>query len=121
MRTGQTAVLAVAALIASAGFGNSSSKLTPDEIKTTFFNGNKFTAATPSGVTFNMVFSRDGKVVRQPTGNGGAKGEGTWKLTSDGFCTSWKRSRQSCFIVLPDGQNKWSVIRGTDVMATWSK
>jgi hypothetical protein len=121
MRTGQTAVLAVAAMIASTGFGSSSSKLTPDEIKTTFFNGNKFTAATPSGVTFDMVFSRDGKVVRQPTGNGGAKGEGTWKLTKEGFCTTWKGAKANCFRVLTAGDNKWSVMKGTTVVATWSK
>jgi hypothetical protein len=37
-------------------------KLTPDAIKTTFFTGQEFTAATPSGVKFKMVFTLTAKL-----------------------------------------------------------
>ena len=96
-------------------------RLAPNDIKTTFFNGQEFTAATPSKVKFKMVFTPDGKASREPLGKAGAKGEGTWKLDQHGFCTSWKGSAPSCYIVLPSGQNKWSVMKGSTLMAVWTK
>src|SRR5271169_1917614 len=62
-------------------------KLAPADIQTTFFNGTSFTAATNSNVKFKMTFAADGKMKREPIGVGG-KGEGTWKLSKDGFCTT---------------------------------
>ncbi len=59
------------ALLATQSFA--ADKLTPDVIKTTFFNGQEFTAATPSGLKFKMVFTQDGKVTRTPAGNYGPK------------------------------------------------
>ena len=97
-------------------------KLTPEQIQSTFFNGQPFTASTNSSVKFKMTFSADGKMKREPTGgNGGAKGEGTWKLSKEGFCTTWKNAGANCFTVLSAGDNKWSVLKGSTVLATWSK
>ena len=96
-------------------------KLTSAEIKSTFFDGQPFTAATPSGVKFKMVFAADGKVSREPVGRAGAKGEGTWKLDQEGFCTAWKGQKPNCFIVLSSGANKWSVMKSSTLMAVWSK
>ena len=96
-------------------------KLAPDAIKTTFFNGQEFTAATPSGLKFKMVFTVDGKVTRTPAGNYGAKGEGSWKLFKDGFCTTWKRDKQHCYTLVTAGDNKWSVMQGPSMKAAWSK
>ena len=59
-----------------------------------------------------MVFTADGKVSRQPAGNAGSKGEGTWELSKDGFCTTWKNAKRSCFTIVNSGPNKWSVMRG---------
>jgi hypothetical protein len=96
--------------------------LAPKDIQATFFTGQPFTAATPSNVKFKMVFTADGKVMREPVSKtGGAKGEGTWKLTNDGFCTTWKGSKANCFRVITAGDNKWSVMKGTTVVATWTK
>jgi hypothetical protein len=95
-------------------------KLSPAEIATTFFNGQPFTAATPADVKFKMTFTADGKMKRAPIGNG-RKGEGTWKLSKDGFCTAWKGAKDTCFTVVSAGNNKWSVLRGATIMATWSK
>jgi hypothetical protein len=97
-------------------------RLAPKDIQDTFFTGQAFTAATPSNVKFKMVFTPDGKVVRDPVARtGGAKGEGTWQLNQDGFCTTWKGSKANCFRILTAGDNKWSVMKGTSVVATWTK
>ena len=71
--------------------------LAPNEIQATFFTGQPFTAATPSNTKFKMVFTPDGKMTREPLAKSGAKGEGTWKLSKDGFCTTWKGSKANCF------------------------
>jgi hypothetical protein len=96
-------------------------KLAPNDIQTTFFTGQPFTAATNSNVKFKMTFTADGKMTRVPAGGGGAKGEGTWKLSKDGFCTTWKGAGANCFTVVSAGDNKWSVLKGSTIMATWSK
>jgi len=95
-------------------------KLAPADIQNTFFDGKPFTATTPSNLKFKMTFTADGKMKRQPIGTG-SRGEGTWKLSKDGFCTMWKGGRDSCFTVLSAGDNKWSVLKGSTIMATWSK
>ena len=101
--------------------GLGAGRLAPNEIQATFFNGQPFTSSTPSNIRFTMVFTPDGKVARQPLGNAGLKGEGTWKLDKDGFCTTWKGSKPNCFIVSASGDNKWTVLKGTATMAVWSK
>ena len=120
MRTG-IAAIASGLLLAASADGHAATKLTSSEIQTTFFNGQPFTAATPSGVKFKMVFHPDGKMTRQPVAKAGAKGEGTWKLDKDGFCTTWAGQKPSCFAVLASGQNKWSIMKSSTLMAVWSK
>ena len=50
-----------------------------------------------------------------------SKGEGTWKLSKDGFCTTWKGSKANCFTLVTVDKNKWSVVKGSTAVATWSK
>src|ERR1700741_1548679 len=95
--------------------------LAPNEIQSTFFTGQAFTSSTPSNIKFKMVFTADGKMTREPVGTAGAKGEGTWKLSKDGFCTTWKGAKPNCFRLLTAGDNKWSVVNGSTAVATWSK
>jgi hypothetical protein len=95
--------------------------LGPSEIQATFFTGQPFTASATSG-KFKMVFTADGKMTREPVAKtGGVKGEGTWKLTKDGFCTTWKGSTANCFRIQTAGDNKWSVMKGTTAIGTWTK
>ena len=96
-------------------------KACADDIKSTFFNGQPFTASTMSNVKFKMTFSADGKMKREPAVGGGGKGEGTWQLSKDGFCTTWNGSKANCFTVMSAGDNKWSVLKGSTILATWSK
>ena len=105
----------------SVATGHAAGRMTPTEIQSTFFTGQAFTAATPSNVRFKMTFAPDGKVMREPVGSSGAKGQGTWKLSKEGFCTKWQGGQSNCFAVLPSGSNKWSVLKGTAIVATWSK
>jgi len=95
--------------------------LAPNEIQATFFNGQPFTASTPSNVKFKMVFTPDGKMTRAPLAKVGARSEGTWKLSKDGFCTTWKGSSERCFKLMSAGSNKWSVMQGSTAIATWTK
>ena len=107
-------------LVAPAFAAPAATKLAPKDIQTTFFNGQPFTAATNSNVKFKITFTADGKMTRV-SDNGGAKGEGTWTLSKDGFCSTWKGAGANCFTVVSDGNNKWSVLKGSTIMATWSK
>jgi hypothetical protein len=113
--------LATAALIAGAAAAPAVTKMTPNEIQATFFNGQPFTSSTTSNIQFKMVFMPGGKMTREPAGKSGIKGEGTWKLSKDGFCTTWKGSKENCYTLMAGGNNKWSVVKGTAAMGTWSK
>jgi hypothetical protein len=113
-------VLVGAAALASV-MPAAAAELPPNEIQSTFFTGQPFTSSTPANVKFKMVFTSDGKMTREPAAKSGAKGEGTWKLSKDGFCTTWKGSKANCFRIVTAGDNKWSVMKGTTVVATWTK
>jgi hypothetical protein len=96
-------------------------KLAPKDIQATFFTGQPFTAATPSNVKFKMVFTPDGKATREPMGKAGIKGQGTWKLSTDGFCTAWSGATPNCYTLVASGDNKWSVMNRQTLAAIWSK
>jgi hypothetical protein len=112
-------LVAATAVIASIGPALAAA-LAPNEIQTTFFTGQAFTASA-TNIKYKMVFAADGKMTREPVGGGGSKSEGTWKLTKDGFCTTWKGSKANCYRIETAGDNKWSVKKGTTVVATWTK
>ena len=118
--TALSAVLVTSAVAAPAPAKPAATKLAPADIQSTFFDGKPFTATTPSNLKFKMTFTADGKMKRQPIGTG-SRGAGTWKLSKDGFCTMWKGGKDSCFTVVSAGDNKWSVLKGSTIMATWSK
>jgi hypothetical protein len=119
-RIGAIAILASAVLLGTTS-GHAATRLTPAEIQAAFFTGQPFTASTPSGVKFKMVFTADGKVTREPVGKTGAKGEGNWKLDTTGFCTTWKNQKPNCYEVLANGPNKWSIMKTSNLVAVWSK
>jgi hypothetical protein len=110
-----------AAAVLLAGVALAASKLSPKEIQAEFFDGKPFTAATTSGTKFKMTFATDGKVVREPQDKAGQKGEGTWKLSKEGFCTTWQGKSSTCYTLVNVDKNKWSVVKGATTMAVWSK
>jgi hypothetical protein len=114
-------IAAVAVLLTTIGAAAQPAKLAPTDIQTTFFNGQPFTASTLSNVKYKMTFMADGKMKREPIGSGN-KGEGTWKLSKDGFCTTWGGATMSnCFTLVNAGANKWSVMKGSTIQAIWTK
>jgi hypothetical protein len=112
-------LVAATAVIASIG-PTLAAPLAPNEIQATFFTGQAFTASA-TNIKYKMVFTADGKMTREPVGGAGSKGEGTWKLSKDGFCTTWKGSKANCYRLEAAGDNKWSVRKGTTSVATWTK
>jgi len=68
-----------------------------------------------------MVFRRRRQDDREAGRYCGLKSEGTWKLSKDGFCTTWKGSKPNCYRLLTAGDNKWSVMQGATAVATWTK
>jgi len=107
--------------ISQAAFGApASGTLAPKDIQSTFFTGAPFTG-TSGSVKYKMTFSADGKTAREPIGGSGSKSEGTWKLSKEGFCTTWKGSKANCFRVSLAGDNQWAILKGTQKVATWSK
>jgi hypothetical protein len=114
---------AICALVAGAGLACAApaGKLAPSDIQSTFFTGQPFTSSTPQNIQYKMLFTADGKMTREPLGKAGVKGDGTWKLSKDGFCTTWKNSPQNCFTLVSAGENKWSVMKGNSLIGTWSK
>jgi hypothetical protein len=68
-----------------------------------------------------MTFMPDGKMTREPLGRPGAKSEGTWKLSADGFCTTWGGSKQNCYRIQANGANKWAIMVSMQPIAYWSK
>jgi hypothetical protein len=108
-------------------------RIAPKDIETLFFNGKPFTASTTSNVKYRMVFSADGTMTREPMAKSGSKSkakssaspgpktEGTWKLSADGFCSTWKDSKENCYRVHENGANKWAVVVSTQAVAYWSK
>jgi hypothetical protein len=96
-------------------------KLSPEQIRATFFTGAEFAATTPSGIKFKMRYTADGRALRVPIGNGGSRSEGSWKLDETGYCTTWEGGKPICFTVIAADNNKWSVMVGSAIIATWSK
>ncbi len=115
-----TTGIAIASTLLS-GVAIAATKLTPAEIQATFFNGAEFISASPSGTRYKMTFTADGKAVRVPAAGVGSKSEGTWKLDDNGYCRTWKGGKPDCFTVVATDKNKWSVMKGAAVSATWSK
>jgi hypothetical protein len=115
----------VALLLFGAGPAFAGEPMSASDIKTTFFNGQPFTASSPTGTKFTMTFTPDGKMTRTALAPSGKTNVGTWKLSTTGFCTSWEHAKQNCFTVIPNAENKWSIqhIATTIVttVAVWSK
>ena len=112
--------LAAGLLAGTTASGFAADVMAPKDIQASFFNGQPFTASTPSNIKYTMTAMPDGKITREPVGKAGVKGEGTWKLSKDGFCTAWKGSQSNCFRLLA-GDKTWSVMKGTTLLAVWTK
>jgi hypothetical protein len=107
--------------VSSVGTARPATLVPPKLIQAMFFTGEPLIAATTSGTKFKMTFAADGKITREPQDKAGQKGEGTWSLSEEGFCTSWKGSAANCYTLVNVDKNKWSVVKGATTVAVWSK
>jgi hypothetical protein len=66
-----------------------------------------------------------GTMTREPLAQSGRMDTGTWKLNANGFCSTWRHAKPSCFTVIPKGENKWLIQKTATTIATtvavWSK
>ena len=99
------AIFATALFLVSTNVADAAT-LSPKEVQAEFFNGQPFTSSTLSNTKFTIVFRADGKVTRKPQGTTGVGGEGTWKLSKDGFCTTWKGSKENCYTLVGETDNE---------------
>jgi len=74
-----------------------------------------------TNIKYKMIFSADGKMNASRMRRWWFKRRRHLELTKEGFCTTWKGSQPNCFRILTAGDNKWSVVKGTTVVATWTK
>jgi len=74
-----------------------------------------------SGTFGPHTYEVNANYYREPAGKAGVKDTGTWKLDKTGFCTTWKGSKTNCFVIVTAGENKWSVMKGSEAIAVWSK
>ena len=121
----RAAPFAVMCLLVAASGAVAAEPMAPSDIQATFFNGQPFTASTPGGTQFKMIFTPNGKISREPLAQSGYKNNGTWKLDAKGFCTSWNQAKATCYTIIRSGENKWSVQKRATTIATtiavWSK
>jgi hypothetical protein len=101
-------LLVFAVILFGASAALAAEPVAPNEIKATFFTGQRFTAASPSGTKFKITFTPDGKMTRESLEQSGNGSAGTWQLSAKGFCTAWGHSKPNCFTVVPSGDNQWS-------------
>jgi hypothetical protein len=124
-RAFQLARWVLVAMLCGAHAASAAEPMAPADIRTTFFNGQPFTATSPSGTKFTMIFTPDGKMTREPLEQSGTKSAGTWKMNAKGFCTAWGHVAPTCFTVVPGGENKWMVQKAATTIAmtvaVWSK
>ena len=85
-------VIAISMLV-GASAALAAEPMAPNDIKATFFTGQPFTAASPSGAKFKITFTSDGKMTREPLEQSGKASAGTWKLSAKGFCTAWSHAK----------------------------
>ncbi|MDQ0468927.1 hypothetical protein [Labrys wisconsinensis] len=94
--------------------------LTPDQIKTTFVTGVPFTAETLAGKARTITLKADGSA--EVVSKGQKKGEtGKWRLSTDGYCSTWGKGTENCFLIKKVGKKYAVMTAKKEVVAHWSK
>lgn len=100
-------------------------KLSGDQIKSQWFDGQPFIATGPDGTAYKMVFTADGKSARIAV-NASKKARptsGFWRVIAEGYCSRWAGSnREKCFNVRPAKEDGQTIVRfGQQIAATWKR
>src|SRR6187200_2547587 len=78
--------------------------LTPDEIKSTFATGDPFTATSAGGTAKTITLNPDGTSTVKSKGKKKAAESGKWRLSADGYCSTWGKGSENCYLVKADGK-----------------
>lgn len=100
-------------------------KLTGEQIKSNWFDGQPFIATGPDGKAYKMVFTPDGKSARIAV-DASKKAKptvGFWRVIAEGYCSRWTgTNREKCFNVRPGQEAGQTVVRfGQQIAATWKR
>ncbi len=94
--------------------------LSPDAIKATFGNGVPFSSTSPSGARYTLTLKPDGTAARAPK-QSKAPTPGKWRLSKDGYCSTWSSGKENCFTIQQNG-TKYSVLDSHGKLAAvWSR
>lgn len=99
-------------------------KFSGEKIKAAWFDGQPFTATSPDGTAYRMVFTPDGKSTRLPlAGKKPRPTLGFWRVIAEGYCSRWAGSnREKCFNVRLSEDGAQTIVRfGQQVAGTWSR
>src|SRR5262249_6348322 len=93
--------------------------LTPDEIKTIFGTGAPFTTESASGKKKTLTLSPDGsaKVISKDKK---ATESGTWRVSADGYCSTWGKSTENCYLIKKVGKKFEVLTPKKALVARWS-
>ena len=92
--------------------------LTPREIGATFATGTPFSSTTPSGTSYSIVLKSDGSASRTPSRSKTAI-TGTWRLSTDGYCSTWGKSAENCYRVEKDAGRYKVFDKSGSTVAYW--
>jgi hypothetical protein len=92
--------------------------LTPREIGATFATGTPFSSTTPSGTSYSIVLKSDGSASRTPSRSNTAIA-GTWRLSTDGYCSTWGKSAENCYRVEKDAGRYKVLDKSGSTVAYW--
>ncbi|TBW36458.1 hypothetical protein EYW49_14060 [Siculibacillus lacustris] len=100
-------------------------KLSGEDIRRLWFDGQPFLSTGPDGTAYRMVFTADGKSARLAA-DAGKKAKptiGFWRVIAEGYCSRWTGSnREKCFNVRKGQDGKDTVVRfGQQIVATWKR
>jgi hypothetical protein len=94
--------------------------LTPDEIKAIFATGAPFTAESAGGTKRLLTLNPDGTAKIVSKGKKASQ-TGTWRVSSDGYCSTWGKGTENCYLIKKVGKT-FEVLTAKKVpIARWSK
>ena len=99
-------------------------KLSGEEIRAQWFDGQPFVATGPDGTAYKMVFTGDGKAARVAVAAKKPKPViGYWRVIAEGYCSRWTgTNREKRFNVRKSPDGSETIVRfGLQVAATWKR
>jgi len=94
-------------------------KLAPSEIQKIFAVGKPFAATAPSGKAVTITLNPDGSATAVPKGKKKST-RGKWRVSDTGYCTTWGKGSEQCYIVRKAGEQYEVMNQRGLVVARWN-